>query len=163
VTLSWSAAAGTSFYALQVGTTSGVWNVFNASVGGVTTVSGSLPAGQYSWRVVAVGSTGATAASLDGQFTVAGCPTPLAPSALTATVSGGVVTLRWGAGGNAANVAYILEAGSAPGQSNIVSASLGALTGIATPAPSGTYYVRVRAQNGCGVSAPSNELVITVP
>jgi hypothetical protein len=35
-------------------------------------------------------------------------------------------------------------------------------TPLAGVAP-GTYYVRVRAQTGCGLTAPSNEVTVTVP
>jgi hypothetical protein len=37
------------------------------------------------------------------------------------------------------------------------------VTSVGTPAPPGTYFVRIRAQNACGTSAPSNEQAITVP
>jgi len=34
---------------------------------------------------------------------------------------------------------------------------------FSTNAPPGTYYVRVRATNACGTSAPSNEILVNVP
>lgn len=33
----------------------------------------------------------------------------------------------------------------------------------ATPAPRGTYFVRVRAANAFGLSPPTNEVVVVVP
>jgi len=58
---------------------------------------------------------------------------------------------------------FVIEAGSAPGATNIAVFDTGgsgtALTAVATP---GTYFVRVRARNTCGTSPPSNEVVVTV-
>jgi hypothetical protein len=60
-------------------------------------------------------------------------------------------------------VSYIIEAGSTSGSSNLVISDTGnaATTLLATTAD-GTYYVRVRARNTCGVSAASNEVVLLV-
>jgi hypothetical protein len=59
---------------------------------------------------------------------------------------------------------YSIEAGSAPGLSNLYDASTGSSAPSAViPAPPGTYYVRVRARNACGVGAPSIERTIMVP
>jgi hypothetical protein len=162
VTLAWSASTNANFYALHVGTAPGASNVFNASVGAATSATGTLPAGQYFWRVTAVGSGGSTAASGERLFTVAGCAVPPAPLSLTGSVAAGVVTLRWSPPAGAAGLTYLLEAGSAAGQANLLIASVGPVTEIVTPAPPGTYYVRVRAQSACGAGAPSNELAITV-
>jgi hypothetical protein len=75
------------------------------------------------------------------------------------------VTISWKApttGGNPTN--YILESGSSPGLSNIENFSTGnsATTFSADKVGVGTYYVRMRAANGSGVSAPSNEAVLVV-
>jgi hypothetical protein len=60
---------------------------------------------------------------------------------------------------------YVLEAGSGPGLSNVLSGlDVGPLSSYAASGvPSGTYYVRVRAGNYAGLGAPSNEIVVTVP
>ena len=54
--------------------------------------------------------------------------------------------------------------GSAPGLSNIFSGlDVGLQTSFsASGVPPGTYYVRVRAGNYTGLSAPSNEIQIEV-
>jgi hypothetical protein len=59
---------------------------------------------------------------------------------------------------------YIIEAGSSSGATNIAVFDTGtaATTLTVTGVPSGTYFVRVRAQNTAGSSAPSNEIVLTV-
>jgi hypothetical protein len=170
VTLSWAPAAPTSpavsSYVLQVGTATGQSNLFNQPVGSTTSVSGVVGAGQYFWRLIATNAAGASAASVEALFNVGGggcTAAPTAPQGLTSSVSAGVVTLSWSASAGAVTT-YIVEAGSAPGLANLYNAPLGsAATVLQTPAPRGTYFVRVRAQNGCGTSAPSNEQIVTVP
>jgi hypothetical protein len=72
------------------------------------------------------------------------------------------VSLGWGppASGGAAAL-YRLEAGSSTGATD-VSFDLPTNT-FSTVAPDGTYFVRVRATNACGVSPPSNEAIVVVP
>jgi hypothetical protein len=86
---------------------------------------------------------------------------PQAPSGLSFSVTGGVVTLTWT--GSADVVYYVVEAGSAPGAANLFNAPIGPEPRVTAPAPPGRYYVRVRAGNDLGVSGPSAEVVIDVP
>ena len=74
-----------------------------------------------------------------------------------------MVSLGWtAAAGNATT--YVIEGGTAPGLSNLGVLPTGSLdTAIAGAAPSGTYYLRMRAANASGSSAPSNEVVLVVP
>src|SRR6185503_8066429 len=91
---------------------------------------------------------------------------PGVPGTLTISVVSSKPTLVWSApttGG--AVTAYILEVGLAPGLKN-----LGAFTLPASPTtvttgmpPRGTYYFRVKAQNGSGTSASTNEVKLIVP
>lgn len=92
-------------------------------------------------------------------------PVPGAPQTLGATVQGGAVALTWTAGSSdAQTVRYVVEAGSAPGLANLATFDVGLQTNLTVPGvPPGTYYVRVRAANYTGSSAPSNEIVVTVP
>jgi hypothetical protein len=87
--------------------------------------------------------------------------TPLSPSGLSFAVTGHVVTLTWTTSHGA--VDYVVEAGSVPGAANLFNAAIGSEPRLTTPAPPGRYYVRVRARNDLGVSAPSVEVVIDVP
>jgi len=85
---------------------------------------------------------------------------PTAPSALTHTIAGSVVSLHWTASPTAAG--YLVDAGSAPGATDIGSIPVVAATSLVVGAPNGTYYVRVRAVSACGVSPPSSEIVVAV-
>jgi hypothetical protein len=95
----------------------------------------------------------------------AGQDAPGSSSNLAFQVTGSTVLLTWSApAGGGAVASYILEAGTATGQSNIVSFDTGsaATTFTATSVPNGTYFVRVRARNADGASLPSNEVTIVV-
>jgi hypothetical protein len=90
---------------------------------------------------------------------------PGSPVGLTASSSGSSVRLTWGApvtGG--APTAYFIEAGAAPGGSNLASFSTGntATTFSAGGVGSGVYYVRVKASNSAGVGRSSNEATLVV-
>lgn len=86
---------------------------------------------------------------------------PGAPSNLSFTLSGRVVSLTWTAPAGA--VEYIVEAGSGAGGSDVYVAVVGSQSSLVVAAPPGRYHVRVRARNGAGTSAASNEVVIDVP
>ncbi|MBP7777062.1 MAG: hypothetical protein KA371_08045 [Acidobacteria bacterium] len=95
-----------------------------------------------------------------------GPPAPRAPTGLASTVTGRAVTLSWNANGPPAAITrHVLDAGSAPGLSDIFSGlDVGPQTSFsASGVPPGTYYVRVRAGNFTGLSSPSNEVVVQVP
>jgi hypothetical protein len=84
---------------------------------------------------------------------------------LTATSSGSSVTLTWSApvSGDPV-VTYTIEAGSASGLSNlaVVTTNSAATTFSADGVGNGTYFVRIKAQNATGASAPSNEAILVV-
>lgn len=103
------------------------------------------------------------AATRSATATPIGAPT--APTSLVAAVSGLTVILTWAApAGVDPPTSYVLEAGSASGLSDLANSDTGssARTLTATDVPPGTYFVRVRARNANGTSAPSNEIVATV-
>jgi hypothetical protein len=90
---------------------------------------------------------------------------PGPPSGLTASSAGSTITLSWArpsSGG--APSAYTVEAGSVSGAANLANFSTGnaATTFSSSGVGGGNYYVRVRATNAAGTSAPSNEALLVV-
>ncbi len=89
---------------------------------------------------------------------------PSAPQSLQGSVSGSTVNLSWvapAAGGSPSG--YLLDAGTAPGLSNLAAGLPFGETSLSAPGvPPGTYFLRVRARNAGGVSGPSNEVSIVV-
>lgn len=61
-------------------------------------------------------------------------------------------------------MSYTIEAGSAPGLSDLASVSTGnaATSYSVSGVLAGSYWVRIRAANGSGISTPSNETLLVV-
>lgn len=98
-----------------------------------------------------------TAASAAGQVP---CALPPSPTALMATVSGIWVVVTWTASPGPP-VRYVLEAGTATHTSNVAVVDIDAgVTEYTSTTPVGTYFVRVRGRNACGVSQPSAEITV---
>jgi hypothetical protein len=172
VTLSWSAVSGALSYDIEAGSASGLSDlvVLNVTSLGFT---GSAGPGTYYVRVRARTAGGGTSAAsnevtirLGGTTSSTTCTTaPGAPSGLSATTgNGGQVVLNWAAPPGPLT-SFVLEAGSSTGRSDLANSDLGsvATTMTANGVAAGTYYVRVRAKNTCGSSAPSSpETIVTV-
>lgn len=92
-------------------------------------------------------------------------PVPLPPESPRASVAGGVVTLTWQLPVDSPQATgYWLDVGTAPGAANLGSFFVGAAdTFTGGGAPPGRYYLRLRAVNDNGSSAPSAEFTVTVP
>lgn len=172
VMLSWQQPAGAcslTGYLIEAGSVTGASNIAVVPIGTATTLTAtSIPSGTYYVRVRAVASAGAGAASNEVAFSVGSAPpapcqlAPAAPPRFTARVTGGSVVFDWEPPPGLVT-SYVLEAGSAPQLSNLASFDTGsAATTINVSAPPGTYYVRLRARNACGVGAASTELVVRV-
>ena len=147
-------------YLLSVGTASGASNVLSEySVGGVLGVSGALPPGTYFARLQARNMVGVGPPSAEVAIQVGGATPPGAPRSLAGAVAGSRVTLTWAASPGGAD-SYVVEAGTVSGAANVGSLNVGGTTSFAVDAPAGTYFVRVRAVRGSGISAPSNEVVV---
>ena len=92
-------------------------------------------------------------------------PRPPRVSDLRAQVDGRLVTLSW-TSDTSRSIAteQIVEVGFAPGQTVARLAVAVGSAGVTVPGvPPGRYYVRVRSENGTGVGAPSNEVLVDVP
>jgi hypothetical protein len=172
VTLTWRAptAGGVpSTYVIEAGSATGASNLANFSTGTTNTIfsASGVGSGVYYVRVKAANAVGVSVASNEALLVVgaAACTNaPGQPGALVGSASGSTVTLSWApATGNPTS--YIVEAGSAPGLSNLANSDLGsaAPTLTASGVGRGTYYVRIRAKNACGVGAASNEIIVIVP
>jgi len=86
---------------------------------------------------------------------------PGAPQRLAATVAGREVRLSWLATDLAEG--YVVDVGVAPGRTDLT-VFVGSTTGVIfANAPSGTYYVRIRAGNVMGGGRPSAEVPVVVP
>lgn len=87
---------------------------------------------------------------------------PASPHALTWSTLGNRLTLRWTPPASAP-AGYLLEAGSAPGLADLALIPLGAVTEFTANAPTGTFFVRVRAAGTSGDAAiATNEVAVTV-
>jgi len=176
LTMRWDAGAGSaSSYVIEAGSAPGARDLasFSTNTSATEFHTSGVGAGVYYLRVRAANTVAVSAPSNEVQLTVGGgsgsspsacSAAPQAPGGLAATVAGQAVTLVWGAAGGQPT-SYVLEAGSAPGSTNLVNSDLGgnATSLSATGVGSGRYFVRVRAKNACGTSGPSNEIIVVVP
>jgi len=174
VVLQWTAptAIGASSYILEAGAQSGGVELANANIGNVTGYTAtSVPPGVYYVRVRALVGNVPTAASNEIIVTVGiqpspcGCDTITPPQGLIFGVNGSNVTLLWSyPQSSTAPASYVIEAGSYPGAANLANFdTLSSVKGYFAPGVGpGTYFVRVRAKNACGVSGSSNEIVVKV-
>ncbi len=164
VALSWPVSPAATSYLLEAGTASGATDIGTAVVGNVTAYQGVGVAGAYVVRVRAANACGVSPPSTEMAVTLGCSAQAVVPAGLAVTTAGGVATFTWqpplGATG------YRMQVGSAPGVANLANVAIGAATVLPVSlagVPAGTYYMRVTADSACGVGAPSNEVVVTVP
>jgi hypothetical protein len=166
VSLAWEPAPSggvPSSYTLLAGSRPGAADVAVLAVGGATSYATFAPDGGYYVRVVPRNRFGAGPPSNEIFLRVGPepCTTPPpSPGSLAFMVAGLDVRFTWTASATAAS--YTLEAGDATGAANLANIPVGNVTTFAASAGPGVYYVRARAQNACGTSAPSNEVVVTL-
>jgi hypothetical protein len=168
VTLGWSAPGSgqpVTSYIIQAGSQPGSSELANFSTGNSATMfsASGVAFGTYFVRVRTVNGASISIPSNEVQVDVTNtCVPPGPPSNLAASVAGSTVTLTWSAGTGASS--YQLQAGSSPGGVNLADRDLlSPATSFTAPNVSaGTYFVRVRSNNACGQSGPSNEVVIII-
>lgn len=169
VALTWTpntAGPPATAYQIHAGSAPGLSDLALVAVSATPTgFAASAPPGTYYVRVVAVNGSGLSAPSNEVVVVIGsgGCQAPGAPSGLTATAASGIATLRWmppSTGG--IPTGYALLVGTASGLINVGTIPVGLATTLASPAPPGTYFVRVVATNTCGASAPSPEVSLVM-
>jgi hypothetical protein len=166
LTLTWVAPiAPPAGYRIEAGTAPGLSDIATANVAATpTSITAPVPNGTYFIRVRAV-HAGIPSAPSNEVTVVVGCTSaPPAPAGFGVTQGpgGNPVQFSWQAPAVAVD-SYQLEAGTGPGLANLATASLpGGFTSFGVTAPPGTYFVRLRARNACGLSGPSQEVVVVV-
>ena len=167
LSLTWGAPASGGLplgYLIDAGTGPGGSNIAaGVNVGNILGAAAGVPVGQYFIRVRAVNLLGAGLPSNEVVAQVGSTGPSGVPTNLDFTVLGGAVQLRWNAPATGGTpTGYNVEVGSDIGASNYGVVAVGNVTSVTNPnAPAGTYFVRVRATNAFGPSAPSNERIIT--
>ncbi|MGE0360374.1 MAG: matrixin family metalloprotease [Vicinamibacterales bacterium] len=165
VTIAWAAPAdgpAPQGYALYAGSAPGLTNIGVAT----TTTTGlavpNVPQGIYYVRVVSVGAGGTSAPTPDLAINVNVAPPAPPVNVIGSATAGGNVLVTWrdSASGGAPS-GYKVLVGYAPGTTayvfDVTTPSIGG-----TAIPAATYYVRIVAVNGAGMSAPSTEVMLVV-
>jgi hypothetical protein len=166
VSLAWDAFPGATSYQLEAGTAAGLSNIFVGDIGNVTSFQATGPPGTYFVRVRArlAGGLGLSGPSNEVTFTLGACMLLPAPTHLGFTKTGSFLDLSWLGVTGARN--YRLLVGTGPQRTDVFNGDVG-LVGFlqfdVAAIPMGIYYVRVAAENGCGVGSPSNEVLIPLP
>lgn len=171
--LSWfpPVAQGLTGYRLDVGTASGAANVASLPLSAATR-SQALPAnvsGTFFFRLVALYADGTSGASGEVRVTLGGgggggTAPPTAPTNVTAVTSGTSLVLSWDPPADPSVSTVVADVGTASGVANLaVAASLGKFGPFVVPnAPTGTFYLRLRAVGTGGTSGYSTEARVTV-
>jgi Matrixin len=169
VSLRWTPPASglTQGYWLYAGTVPGGSDALVAPLLGPTpSFFGPAVYGTYYVRIAARNSCAVGPASAELTVAVRPCTSaPNAPTGLTHTRNGNVVTLNWNApvSGNLPS-RYVIVVGSAPGGSDLLAvATSSPATSFVASAPAGRYFVRVLGRNNCGDSTASDEIQVVVP
>jgi hypothetical protein len=168
-TLTWqppNTGGAPTHYLVYVGTSPGASNLVNAyNVGNTLRVQGHLTRGTYYARVRAVNDAGTSLNSNEARIQIGrrlGTPT-----SFRLTWVGTRVTVSWTApsADTAEDVPtnYVLEAGTAPGLRDAATVRVGNVTSFSADVSTGTYYVRVRAENPYGESEPTEDLEVRAP
>lgn len=181
ITLTWKGGSGPlTGYLIEAGSSSGKADLATVPVGASTTFTASgIANGLYYVRVMSTAGSVTSAASNETVLQVGSCSTaPTVPGSPNISVTGGTFVLAWAPSTRATN--YLVDAGSSAGSSNLASGFDITSGVLALPGGTqvggypnqlswsysglgaGSYYLRVRAKNGCGTSSASSEIVAIV-
>jgi Fibronectin type III domain len=169
VRLTWdppSNATGITNYLIEAGTGPSRSDLGTVQTGARSFTSPALPNGTYFVRVRAMRAAGAGAASNETVFEIgtnAECRQAPGTPNFAASAAGTLVQLMWSQGPGEAPSGYVLDVGSMPGLRDIAAVQFGSDTkSLSTPAPNGTYSLRLSAVNACGASHWAPESTVTV-
>lgn len=162
---------GDTSFRVSVGSSAGAADLVDAPVE-TTEFAASAPPGTYFVRVAKTSPLGQSPASDEVAVTIASntCEPPRVPTALEMQASGGQVTAHWRptdvaaaiAADDLSPIAYVMEVGSTAGSADLGTYAMGRGMTLSTAVPPGTYAVRIRPANACGLGAPSNEVTLRV-
>ncbi len=154
---------GTTFIRLPFGSDGDPYGKMPQLVPAFQIPSG-IGAGDYYVRIIAANGAAESGPSNEIVLPVRnGCYAPGAPTNFTQIVRGTLGFLAWNPGNGGQATTYTVRASFVPNDPNppiqLPLTALAFTLGI----PPGSYYVNVVASNACGVSTPSNELLVTAP
>ena len=153
-------------FVLEAGSATGASNIGVIEVPATAFTFESVPPGFYFLRVRSKFGGVLSATTAEAMINVGNVPAPPSPpQALSSSVVGATVTFTWAAPAIGTPTSYVLEAGSAPGLSNLAVFDTGTTaTMLVVPGvPPGAYYVRLRARNAQGNGVSSTERLVVVP
>lgn len=175
VTIALSASSSTGcppdYQQVEVGSAPGLSDILSFVSPSPLFAATNVPPGDYYLRAYGVNRFGRGATSLEMPIRVPGgtCAPPPAPTSLSASVSGGVVSASWTQPPPAGAAVAFYELQVYFGTLNTGLQYFGppirlpATTALAAPAPPGSYTLFVRAASPCGKSAYSDGVSVTVP
>ena len=169
MSLAWTAPAGVAptGYVLYAGSAPGQSDLATFSTGSTLTGwSGAAPPGLYHVRVAARTACGVGPVSNEIAVAVGGAAAPAAPTQLSASVTGRVLSLLWSAPATGPSPIDLpaSRSGSASGTADIASIDSGSAgTSISGGVPAGQYFLRVRGRVGGATGPASNEVTVVVP
>ena len=162
VGLSWEPAINALSYVVEAGSQTGLADIAVLGTGQRTELQVAAPPGRYFVRARGVNSCGRGPASNEVVLTVGG-PPPSPPTNLSVRVTGRTAVLDWAAPTvGEIPTFYQLEAGSGSGLSDLAVVRTVDRSFVAAGVLPGRYFVRVRAGNDSGLSAPTADVVVDV-
>lgn len=154
-----------SSFIVEAGSGAGRTDIAALPVATTTFTATGVPPGTYYVRVRAVTPLGTSGPTADLAISVgsASCTSPPAtPAFLYSEADGSDVGVLIGVGAGALPTSWVLEAGSGPGRSDLATVNLASNRVEFSGIPAGLYFLRARARNDCGTTAPSAEFVLNV-
>jgi hypothetical protein len=165
VSLSWTAPPGSVWgYRVEAGTSPGGSNVADVMVGPAPLLTATnVPSGAYYVRIRAFNHAGVGEPSNEVRLIsdAPRCAVPPTPTGESIEVRSSSVSVSWQPVGVPATT-YVLEVGSQPLSDNLGRFRVGSATAVRTMAPNGTYFIRVRAVDVCGIegAATADSMIV---